>query len=300
MHSVNYLRRFGSSLYPYADASPGTVRRVGLMAVVNLTPDSFYDGGRYLDSDIALERCRRCIDEGADMLDLGAESTRPGAKGVDAVVQIDRLRPIVRAVRKFTDIAVSIDTSEPEVMHALLGEGADMINDVCALEKAGALDVVRRHQCAVCLMHKQGIPASMQNNPCYDNVVNRVKRYLYARVVACLEAGLTPESLAIDPGFGFGKNFTHNYALLAGLRALRFAGLPLVVGLSRKSMIGQSLDAHGQAESQESVQNRLEGSLIAGAYAVWQGANIVRTHDVAPMRRALAAAQTIAHFHGSR
>ncbi len=300
MYPVNYLRRFGSSLYPYDDASPGTLRRVGLMAVVNLTPDSFYDGGRYLDSDMAVERCRRCIDEGADVLDLGAESTRPGSKGVDAVVQIDRLRPIVRAVRQFTDITVSIDTSDPEVMHALLSEGADMINDVCALERAGALDVIRRHRCAVCLMHKQGIPASMQDQPCYDDVVSRVRRYLYARVVACLEAGLAPDSLAIDPGFGFGKNFTHNYALLAGLRALRFAGLPLVVGLSRKSMIGQSLGANGQADGQENAQNRLEGSLIAGAYAVWQGADIVRTHDVAPTRRALAAAQTIAHFHRPR
>ena len=277
--------------YPFPE--PDSLgRRVGLMAVVNLTPDSFYDGGRYLDGDAALQRCQRCIEEGADIIDIGAESTRPGSKPVEPAIQIDRLRPLILRLRDIDGIIISVDTSDAEVMQACLDAGAHMVNDVCALEREGALEVVGRRDCLVCLMHKQGIPETMQRDPHYDDVTARVRRYLYARVAACLESGIPLERLAIDPGFGFGKSLEHNCTLLARLAELRFAGLPLIAGLSRKTMIGQTLPE----PDRQSPELRLEGSLIAAARAVANGASIVRVHDVAATRRALMASLTLDRF----
>ncbi|MBV6417302.1 MAG: Dihydropteroate synthase [Steroidobacteraceae bacterium] len=243
-----------------------------VMGVVNVTPDSFSDGGAYFDPDAALARVERVVAEGAAIVDIGGESTRPGAAPVSASEELHRVIPAIeRAVR--LPVVVSVDTSRPEVMRAAIAAGAHMVNDVRALAAPGALAAVAGTRAAVCLMHMRGSPADMQDDPRYGDVVAEVAAFLAARVAACERAGIARERIAIDPGFGFGKTLEHNLELLRRLGTLGEAGLPVVVGLSRKRMIG--------AITGRPVGERLAGSVAAAVIAVLRGACIVRAHDVA-------------------
>ena len=244
-----------------------------VMGVVNLTPDSFSDGGRYLEPAQALERALTLEAEGAAILDLGGESTRPGAAPVTAQEEIRRVLPVLEPLRARTRAILSIDTSKPEVMRAAAAAGADLINDVYALRAPGALEAAAASGCAVCLMHMQGEPRTMQHAPQYEDVVLEVRAFLAERVRACRAAGIADERIVLDPGFGFGKTIEHNLTLLRRLEALRVEGLPLLAGLSRKSMIGTLTGKPSQA--------RVHGSVAAALIAAQNGAQILRVHDVA-------------------
>ena len=255
------------------------------MGILNVTPDSFSDGGRYARVDRALEHAHRLIEEGADILDIGGESTRPGASAVSPAVQIERVIPVVRALRDAA-VPLSVDTSEPEVMRAALDHGAAIINDVRALDVPGALAQICRSDCGVVLMHMQGTPQTMQVDPAYEDVVGEVTDFLRCRRDEAVQAGVEPGRIALDPGFGFGKRGEHNRRLLARLGRLRALGQPLLVGLSRKASLGEITD--------RPVDQRLAASLAAALLAVQAGARIVRVHDVAATRDALAVWEAIA------
>jgi len=254
------------------------------MGVVNLTPDSFADDARLANRVAAIDYARRLVEEGADILDLGGESTRPGASPVPAQEEAARVLPVLDALRDLA-VPVSVDTRKPEVMRQALAHGASMINDINALQAPGALDAVRGSDCGVCLMHMQGDPQTMQGAPAYVDVVHEVEHFLTARVSACEDAGIARERLAVDPGFGFGKTAEHNLQLLQGLRELGRLGLPIVAGLSRKSTLG-NITGRG-------VHERLAASLAAAVLAVERGAAIVRVHDVASTRDALLVVQAV-------
>jgi len=249
-----------------------------IMGIVNVTPDSFSDGGRYLSPSAALDHAHRLIDEGADLLDIGGESTRPGAADVSEAEEMERVLPLLDALRA-TAVPVSVDTSKPGVMRAALGHGAAVINDVRALQEPGALDAVREGDCGLVLMHMQGSPRTMQREPHYDEVVVEVGEFLGARVMAATAAGVDANRIVVDPGFGFGKNVEHNFALLRHLDSLVRLGRPVLVGLSRKSALG---NVTGRP-----VDDRLAASVAAALMAVERGARIVRVHDVAATRDAL-------------
>jgi dihydropteroate synthase len=251
-----------------------------VMAVLNVTPDSFSDGGRYVSDSVnrvnldgVLHTVEQMIADGASIIDVGGESTRPGAEIVDPQQEMDRVLPVVEAVRKRFDVIVSVDTSTPQLMMLAATAGAGLINDVRALQREGALQAARDTGLPICLMHMQGEPQVMQNAPHYDDVVTEVVDYLDARVKVCCEAGIDRQKLLIDPGFGFGKNLQHNLRLLNRLEELERLKLPLLVGMSRKGMIGQVLD--------RPIDERLYGSLAVAVIAVTKGARIVRCHDVA-------------------
>jgi len=244
-----------------------------VMGVLNVTPDSFSDGGRFSERDAALDRARQMADEGAAIVDVGGQSTRPGAVTVGVEEELARVVPVVEALCAELALPVSVDTSRPEVMRAALAAGASMINDVAALNTPGALEAVAGSSAAVCLVHMQGEPQTMQVAPRYDDVVVEVRRFLERRVREAEAAGIARARMVVDPGFGFGKLLEHNLRLLAGLMRLAPAGVPVLVGLSRKSMIGQLTG--------RPVGERLAGSVALAALAVERGASIVRTHDVA-------------------
>jgi dihydropteroate synthase len=250
-----------------------------VMGVLNITPDSFSDGGSYPDLAASLRRVEQMVAEGASIIDIGGESTRPGARPVSVQEELDRVMPPVQRIVRDIGIPVSVDTSKPEVMEEALRAGAAMINDVRALRAPGALEVVAASQAPVCLMHMQGTPTTMQREPRYRNVVAEVKDFLEDRLRACERAGIGRDRTIVDPGFGFGKTLAHNLSLLNNIGRLRELGVALLVGLSRKSMLGAILDAP--------VEERLYGGLAAAVLAVWQGAHIVRTHDVGPTVEAL-------------
>jgi dihydropteroate synthase len=252
------------------------------MGVLNVTPDSFSDGGEFFRLDEALRRAERMVEEGADILDVGGESTRPGAAPVSVQEEIDRIVPVIEALHSRVSLPISVDTSKAEVMRAAVWAGAGMINDVRALRAPGALRVAVEARVPVCLMHMQGEPRAMQVAPAYGDVVGDVCDFLRRRVDACVTAGIDPRLLLVDPGIGFGKTLAHNLALLAGLHKLCSLGPPVLVGLSRKSMIG--------ALTGRSVEGRLAGSLAAAVLAVERGARLVRVHDVAPTLDALRVA----------
>jgi dihydropteroate synthase len=252
------------------------------MGVLNVTPDSFSDGGVFFSLGAAVRRAERMAEEGADIIDIGGESTRPGARPVDTKEEIERVIPVVEAVAARVAIPLSIDTSKPEVMQAAVSAGAGLINDVRALRLAGALEAASACGVPLCLMHMRGEPSRMQEAPAYEDVVSEVAGFLSERIAACVEAGIPRERLLLDPGFGFGKTLTHNLALLSGLARFCALGLPLLVGISRKSMIG--------ALTGREVQHRLAGSLAAAVLAVERGACVVRAHDVAPTVDALRVA----------
>ena len=244
------------------------------MGIVNVTPDSFSDGGRFYSPGSplqALDHARRLIDAGADILDVGGESTRPGALPVAEHEELDRILPVLEGLRG-CGVPVSVDTLKPTVMRAALAAGASMINDVNALQEPGTIEAVRASGCAICLMHRQGEPRTMQDAPQYGDVVGEVRAFLAGRMAACEAAGIARSRLCIDPGFGFGKTLEHNLALLRGLPRLAELA-PVLVGVSRKRMIGEIT---GRA-----VEDRLAGSVAAALRAVENGAAIVRVHDVA-------------------
>jgi dihydropteroate synthase len=249
-----------------------------IMGIVNLTDDSFSGDGCAANLDHAIAHAQQLMADGADILDLGAESSRPGAFAVPEQQEIDRLLPLIEALRD-CGVPVSIDTVKPGVMRAVLAAGADMINDINALSDPAALAAVASSQAAVCLMHKQGTAQTMQQDPQYQDVLTEVARFLAERVAAAQAAGIARNRLCIDPGFGFGKTLAHNLALLRGLHALKQPGIPLLVGMSRKSMLG--------AITGRSVDERTSAGLAAHILAVQGGAHIVRVHDVAATRDAL-------------
>jgi dihydropteroate synthase len=244
-----------------------------VMGVLNVTPDSFSDGGRYATVDAAIARGHRMAAEGAAIIDVGGESTRPGAEPVGVAEESRRVLPVIEALAARLAVVISVDSSKPEVMRAAVAAGARLINDVRGLEAPGALEAVAETGAAVCLMHMRGEPRSMQEDPQYDDVVVEVRDYLAARVTACREAGIGPERLCVDPGIGFGKRPEHNLALLASLDRLADPEIPVLVGVSRKSLVG-IITGRPAAE-------RLAGSVAFAALAVMHGAAIVRAHDVA-------------------
>ena len=243
-----------------------------VMGIVNVTPDSFSDGGKYASVDLAVEHALQLIAEGADILDIGGESTRPGAAPVGLEEELRRVIPVIEALSKVTAVPISIDTYKPEVMRAAIQAGADIVNDICALREDGALEIVANSNAGVCLMHMQGIPQTMQINPQYTDVVSEVKQFLADRVEACLAHGIGRERIMLDPGFGFGKTTAHNIALIQHLGNFVELGFPLLVGLSRKSVLGRI--AGGDE------QQRLHAGLAASVISVMKGAKIVRVHDV--------------------
>ena len=243
-----------------------------VMGVLNVTPDSFSDGGRYLETDEAVRHAAAMAADGAAIVDVGGESTRPGASKVSEQEEVDRVLPVIEAVAARIDMAISIDTSTPVVMTAAAAAGVVLINDVFALRKEGALAAAAATSCHVCLMHMQGEPRAMQENPEYDNVVNEVCDFLAGRISACVDGGIDRECLIADPGFGFGKNQEHNTQLFAGLKRLSKHGYPILAGLSRKSMLGRITD--------KTVDMRLAASVTAAVLAILNGVSIIRVHDV--------------------
>ena len=242
-----------------------------VMGVLNVTPDSFSDGGRYLERETALAHARGMRDDGADLIDVGGESSRPGAEPVDEKLELDRVIPVVEELAR-DGIVVAVDTRKPAVMRAAVAAGASMVNDIAALQAPGAIEACASGTVGVCLMHMRGEPATMQHAPAYDNVVREVRDFLVARAAACEAAGIASERIAIDPGFGFGKTLAHNLALLRAIGDLVATGYPVLVGLSRKKSLGEIT---GRASGE-----RLAASLAAALAAVARGASIVRVHDV--------------------
>ncbi len=255
------------------------------MGVLNVTPDSFSDGGRFNQVESAIARAREMASEGAAIIDVGGESTRPGAQPVSEQEELDRVILVIERIHRQTDVLISVDTMKPAVMRAAVKAGAELINDVKALRAPGALDAARESGAAVCLMHMQGEPRTMQKSPAYVNVVKEVMDFLAQRLRACEAAGIPGEQLVLDPGFGFGKSLEHNLGLLGNLESLTALGCPLMVGLSRKSMFQQLLNLP--------AEQRLHAGLAAAALAVFQGASIIRTHDVKPTVETIKTAAAV-------
>jgi dihydropteroate synthase len=242
------------------------------MGILNVTPDSFSDGGKYATYTHALQQAEKMIEQGVDIIDVGGESTRPGAKTVCEQDEVERVIPLLMAIKKEFAVKVSIDTSKAEVMHQAIDHGADMINDVRALQNKGCLEVLAQSNLPICLMHMQGLPKTMQDNPTYDDIIGDIKSFFIQRVTACEKVGINRSRLILDPGFGFGKTLMQNYQLLAQLEKFYDLGLPLLSGTSRKSMIGDLLSRN--------VDERLAGSLATAIIAAQKKVNIIRVHDV--------------------
>ena len=257
-----------------------------ISGIINVTPDSFSDGGLHFDAGAAIAHGLRLVGEGADLLDVGGESTRPGADEVSASEEIARVVPVIEALAKQTSVPIAVDTSKPEVMRAAVAVGAGFINDVFALRRDGALDAAADLKVPVCLMHMQGEPRTMQQAPHYDDVVSDVRRFLAERIFACEMSGIDKKRIVVDPGFGFGKTLEHNLALLRALDQFAALSVPLLVGLSRKGMIGTLTGRDNPAD-------RAAGSAAAAMLAVQKGAAIVRVHDVAATRDVLAVLQGV-------
>lgn len=256
-----------------------------VMGILNTTPDSFSDGGSYTQLESALAQVERMIVDGASIIDIGGESTRPGAEDVSEEDELARVIPVLIAIKQRFDVLVSIDTSKAAVMIAAIAAGADMINDVAALQNQGCLAAVAQSDVPVCLMHMQGLPRTMQNNPSYDHVINDIVAFFQQRIEACVSSGIARERIILDPGFGFGKTLEQNFHLLANLSKFSQLKLPLLIGISRKSMIGNLLN--------RDVKQRLAGSLSAAIIAAQQGANIIRVHDVEATVDALTVLQAV-------
>ena len=249
------------------------------MGVLNVTPDSFSDGGRFTQVETAVQQALAMAGLGASIIDIGGESTRPNAVPVSIEDEIKRVIPVIKGIRLQSDIAISIDTSKPDVMKAAVEAGANLINDVYALRKPGALEMAASLDVSVCLMHMQANPETMQDKPNYSNVVEEVNDFFQQQILACDNVGITRDNIILDPGFGFGKTLQHNLCLLANLDSFNRHGCPILAGLSRKSMLGEILD--------KEVEERTFGSVAAALLAVTRGASIVRVHDVAETSDAL-------------
>ncbi|MES9941760.1 MAG: dihydropteroate synthase [Candidatus Thiodiazotropha sp. 6PLUC2] len=257
-----------------------------VMGILNLTPDSFSDGGRFVARDVALAHARQMVDDGAAIIDVGGESTRPGAQSVSVDEEMDRVIPLIEALAGEVSVPISVDTSKPQVMGEAVSAGAGMINDVMALREPGALSAAAECGVPVCLMHMQGEPRTMQQSPEYGDVVAEVREFLKKRIDACEAAGIAHDNLVIDPGFGFGKTLSHNLELLNKLEQLEDLELPLLVGISRKSMIGTIL-------GDRPIEERLYGSLGAAVVVALKGGAILRVHDVRATVDALAVVSAI-------
>ncbi|MBC7984723.1 MAG: dihydropteroate synthase [Candidatus Obscuribacterales bacterium] len=244
-----------------------------VMGVLNITPDSFSDGGRWLDPARAIEQALKMIDEGAGVIDIGGESTRPGAAAVSIDEELRRVVPVIEAIAARSAIPISVDTSRPEVIRVATDAGATLINDIRGLRAPGALAAAAATSAAVCVMHMQGEPRTMQTAPTYENVFAEVRQFLTERIAACEQAGIPANRIVVDPGIGFGKRLEHNLELLIRIRELQSFGLPVLIGVSRKSIIG--------AITGRSVEQRLAGGLAFATAAVLGGASIIRAHDVA-------------------
>jgi len=253
--------------------------RTAIMGILNVTPDSFSDGGIFLARDAAVAHALAMVEEGADLIDIGGESTRPGAQAVSVQEELDRVIPVIEAITRVAPVPVSIDTSKPEVMRAAVAAGAGLINDVRALRTTDALQTAAALEVPVCLMHMQGEPRSMQHNPVYVDMAGEVRDFLQERIEACVAAGIPRQRIVIDPGFGFGKTVEHNLELLRRLDELRALGAPVLAGLSRKSMIGALFGLP--------VAQRLHASVALALIAVQNGATMLRVHDVRATREAI-------------
>jgi len=262
--------------------------RPRVMGVINVTPDSFSDGGHFLVAEDALRQAAAMLDSGADILDVGGESTRPGAEDTSLQEELDRVLPVIEGIVSRLDIPISIDTSKPEVMRAAAAAGASMINDIYALRRDGALDAAKETSVPVCLMHMQGTPGSMQSAPAYAALPGDVIDFLAGRVEECMAAGINRDQLIVDPGFGFGKNDQHNLEILAKLGQFAELNLPLLVGLSRKHTLGKLTG--------KSSDQRAAAGVAAAVIAVQNGAQIVRTHDVAETVDALKVVSAVNQF----
>ena len=268
------------------------LRRTALMGIVNVTPDSFSDGGRYFEPAQAISHGLKLVEEGADIIDVGGESTRPGARPVSGREEMERVIPVIRGLRRELSAPISVDTYKADVARAALDEGADMVNDISALRFDPAMaPLVAAEKVPVVLMHMQGTPRTMQQRPHYRDVVEEVKEFLRDQIRYAVQSGVDLERIIIDPGIGFGKELEHNLALLRALPALADLGRPVLVGPSRKTFIGKILDA--------GPEERLEGSLAAAVAAVLGGASVIRTHDVKEARRAIRVADAM-RFGGAR
>lgn len=257
-----------------------------IMGILNLTPDSFSDGGLFVNKDSALKHVTQMISDGAQIIDVGGESTRPGASEISVDEECQRVIPVIQAIREISDIPVSIDTSKPEVMQQAITAGASMINDVNALRAEGAVELVAKLNVPVCIMHMQGLPRTMQHTPSYKNVVQEVKDFLKQRIDVCVNAGIKHENIVIDPGFGFGKTLEHNLSLFKHLDEFADLDCPLLVGVSRKSMVGHVLN---NAPADE----RLYGSVALATLAAWMNTNILRVHDVKATADSLKLCQAV-------
>jgi dihydropteroate synthase len=275
------------------------LHRPVVMGVLNVTPDSFSDGGVYQAPEAALAQAERMAADGAAIIDIGGESTRPGASPVSSEEELRRVLPVVERVAARVSCVISIDTSNPELMRRAASAGAHLINDVRALRRPGALEALASGTLGVCLMHMLGEPATMQADPRYQHVVTEVRAFLASRAQACSEAGIAPDRVCVDPGFGFGKRQEHNLQLLHGLPQLASLGLPIVVGLSRKSIIAALIGMSATSGRSEPGSQRLAGSLALAVIAVLQGARIVRAHDVAATLDAIRVAGAYVLQQGS-
>lgn len=244
-----------------------------VMGILNITPDSFSDGGRFHQRDLALRHAQAMVEAGATLIDIGGESTRPGARAVSVLEELERVAPMVEAISRELDVIISVDTSTPAVMRESARLGAGLINDVRSLRRDGALDAAAATGLPVCLMHMQGEPGTMQDHPHYDDLLGEVSSFLQERIQACATVGIPAERILLDPGFGFAKSHAHNLSLFKHMQALHALGRPLLVGVSRKSMVGLALN--------KPVTERLHGSLALAALAMTKGARILRVHDVA-------------------
>jgi len=262
-----------------------TLDKTRVMGVLNVTPDSFSDGGRFNTVDAAFGQATAMLEQGADIIDVGGESTKPGADELPVQVELDRILPVIESIAERLDVAVSVDTSKPEVMQAAVAVGAVLVNDIFALQRTGAMEAAEGLDAAICMMHMQGEPRTMQVRPEYKELPDDVIDFLAERVQACTTAGIDSRRLIVDPGFGFGKNDGHNLKILANLERFRDLKLPLLVGLSRKRTLG---NLTGKASDE-----RVAAGVAAAVIAASRGANIVRTHDVGPTVDALAVLDAV-------
>ncbi len=265
---------------------------LSIMGILNVTPDSFYDGGRHNSTDAAIARGMLMIQEGAHIIDIGGESTRPGAKPITVEEECARVVPVIEKLRQETAIPISIDTRHATVMAAAIAAGADIVNDVSGLNDPEAIGIIAKHQVSVCIMHMQGTPETMQKSPTYHNVIQEIQSFFQKRIELCEKAGILRENIWIDPGFGFGKSLAHNLTLLAQLAEFKSFNCKILVGLSRKSMFEKILNVP--------VDQRLYGSLAGAVLAALHGANIIRTHDVAATKDVLAVVKAISPYMHSR
>jgi len=265
------------------------LEQVQVMGILNVTPDSFSDGGKFANFEHALKQVELMVRNGVDIIDIGGESTRPGALDVSEKEEIARVIPLLKAIKSRFDIKVSIDTSKAVVMAEAINYGADMINDVRALQNEGCVDVIAQSDIAVCLMHMQGMPRTMQENPQYKNIIDDIVAFFTARIKCCQKKNISKDRLILDPGFGFGKTLEHNYQMLAKFSQFKTLDLPLLAGISRKSMVGNLLN--------RDVEQRLAGSLAAAIVAVQQGASIIRVHDVAESVDALKVLKAVSQYN---